>query len=71
VIRGFDHNSMVLFTNLEVNIHDSGSIYQIVKIDLTQWKRNECYRYIKQSYNLADLRVRRRLFLKKSYPLFL
>ncbi len=58
VIKGFSGHPMILLTNKEVNIHDSKSIYQIVEIYLTRWKCDECYRYIKQSYNLEDVRVR-------------
>lgn len=58
VIKGFGQDPMVLFTNLEVNVQESRSIYKIVEIYLTRWKCDECYRYIKQSYNLEDIRVR-------------
>lgn len=58
VIKGFGQHPMILLTNKKVNLHDSKSIYQIVEIYLTRWKCDECYRYIKQSYNLEDLRVR-------------
>ena len=58
VIKGFGQHPMILLTNKEVNVHESKSIYQIVEIYLTRWKCDECYRYIKQSYNLEDLRVR-------------
>ncbi len=58
VVKGFGQQPMILLTNKEANIHDSKSIYQIVEIYLTRWKCDECYRYIKQSYNLEDLRVR-------------
>lgn len=58
VIRGFGEHPMILLTNKEVNIYDSKSIYSIIEIYLTRWKCDECYRYIKQSYNLEDVRVR-------------
>lgn len=58
VIKGFGQHSMVLITNLEVNIKESKAIYNIVEVYLTRWKCDECYRYIKQSYNLEDVRVR-------------
>jgi len=58
VIKGFGQHPMILLTNKQVNLHESKSIYQIVEIYLTRWKCDECYRYIKQSYNLEDLRVR-------------
>lgn len=58
VIKGFGELPMILLTNKEVNIHDSKSVYRIVEIYLTRWECDECYRYIKQSYNLEDIRVR-------------
>ena len=58
VIKGFGQHPMVLITNLEVNVHNSKAIYYIVEVYLTRWKCDECYRYIKQSYNLEDVRVR-------------
>jgi hypothetical protein len=59
VITGFGQHPMILLTNIkEVNIRESKSIYKIVEIYLTRWKCDECYRYIKQSYNLEDVRVR-------------
>ena len=58
VIRGFGQHPMVLITNLEVNIKESKAIYYVVEVYLTRWKCDECYRYIKQSYNLEDVRVR-------------
>jgi len=44
-------------TNKEVNIKNNKQLWQIVDIYLTRWKCDECYRYIKQSYNLEDIRV--------------
>lgn len=58
VIEGFGQQPMVLLTNIEVNIHDTNQVWQLVEIYLTRWKCDECYRYIKQSYNLEDFRVR-------------
>jgi hypothetical protein len=58
VIKGFGEQPMILLTNKEINIKESKSIYRIVEIYLTRWKCDECYRYIKQSYNLEDVRVR-------------
>ncbi len=58
VIIGFGEDPMILFTNLEVNPRESKAIYRVVEIYLTRWKCEECYRYIKQSYNLEDVRVR-------------
>jgi hypothetical protein len=57
VITGFGQQTMLLLTNKEVNIHSKEQLWQIVEIYLTRWKCDECYRYIKQSYNLEDFRV--------------
>lgn len=58
IIKGFGQHPMVLITNVEVNIKESKAIYYVVEVYLTRWKCDECYRYIKQSYNLEDVRVR-------------
>lgn len=59
VVVGFGEHPMILLTNIEdVVKNDSKSIYTIVEMYLTRWKCDECYRYIKQSYNLEDVRVR-------------
>jgi hypothetical protein len=57
VIKGFGKQPMLLLTNKEVNIYDGRELWRIVEIYLTRWKCDECYRYIKQSYNLEDFRV--------------
>jgi len=48
----------LLLTNCRVNLRVKESIWRIVEIYLTRWKCDESFRYIKQSYNLEDLRVR-------------
>ena len=58
IVEGFGKQPMLLLTNKQVNIHDSKQLWNIVEIYLTRWKCDECYRYIKQSYNLEDVRVR-------------
>lgn len=58
VIKGFGQHPMILLTNLETDIKQSKAIYKVIEIYLTRWKCDECYRYIKQSYNLEDVRVR-------------
>jgi hypothetical protein len=58
VITGFGSEPMLLLTNLKVSLTNSKQLYRIVEIYLTRWKCDECYRYIKQSYNLEDIRVR-------------
>jgi len=57
IIEGFGKQPMLLLTNKQVNIHKSKELWSIVEIYLTRWKCDECYRYIKQSYNLEDFRV--------------
>lgn len=58
MIAGFGQHPMILLTNKQVNTKDPKAVWQIIEIYLTRWKCDECYRYIKQSYNLEDLRVR-------------
>jgi hypothetical protein len=57
VVEGFGKVPMVLFTNKKINMNDAKEVYKIVEMYLTRWKCDECYRYIKQSYNLEDIRV--------------
>jgi len=57
VIKGFGKIPMLLLTNKDLELHNNKHLWQIVDIYLTRWKCDECYRYIKQSYNLEDLRV--------------
>ena len=49
---------MLLLCNLEPKDTEAKEVYKIVEIYLTRWKCDECYRYIKQSYNIEDIRVR-------------
>jgi len=57
IIEGLGKQPMLLLTNKQVNIYKSKELWRIVEIYLTRWKCDECYRYIKQSYNLEDFRV--------------
>jgi len=57
VIAGFGDQPMLLLTNLERAARDSQSLWWIVQIYLTRWKIEETFRFIKQSYNLEDIRV--------------
>lgn len=54
VVVGFGQEPTMLLTNCRVK----ESIWRMVEIYLTRWKCEESFRYIKQSYNLEDLRVR-------------
>ncbi len=58
VVKGFGKHPMVLLTNLEPGTNNPAQVYKILEIYLIRWKCDECYRYIKQSYNLVDIRVR-------------
>jgi hypothetical protein len=58
VVSGFGQQPMILLTNIKVSLNDVKAVYRIIEIYLTRLKCDECYRYIKQSYNLEDVRVR-------------
>jgi hypothetical protein len=57
VIAGFGQEPMMLLTNVPVAARDSQSVWWIVQIYLTRWKIEETFRFVKQSYNLEDIRV--------------
>jgi len=54
VVKGFGEKPMMLLTN--VVIKSQGGM-RILEIYLTRWKCEESYRFIKQAYNLEDVRV--------------
>jgi hypothetical protein len=56
VVKGFGIKPMMLLTSCEVNIYKKESIWRIVEYYLARWKYDESYRYIKQCYNLEDIR---------------
>jgi len=58
VVKGFGKQPMMLLTSRPVQIKSKESIWRIVEIYLTRWKCDESFRYIKQCYNLEDIRVR-------------
>jgi hypothetical protein len=57
VITGFGEEPLMLLTNVPIAAKDSPSLWWIVQIYLTRWKIEETFRFIKQSYNLEDIRV--------------
>ena len=57
VIAGFGEELLMLLTNLPMPARDSESLWWIVQIYLTRWKIEETFRFVKQSYNLEDIRV--------------
>lgn len=56
-VAGFGEELMLLLTNALDRARDSQSLWWIVQIYLTRWKIEETFRFIKQSYNLEDIRV--------------
>ena len=57
VVKGFGVEPMMLLTSCPVGKQRKESIWRIVEYYLARWKCDESYRYIKQCYNLEDLRV--------------
>jgi hypothetical protein len=57
VIAGFGEAPLMLLTDLPMGAKDSEKVWWIVQIYLTRWKIEETFRFIKQSYNLEDIRV--------------
>jgi len=54
VVKGWGEKPMMLLTNVAVK---SNEVIRILEIYLTRWKCEESYRFIKQAYNLEDVRV--------------
>ena len=61
----------MLLTSVKVDIHTKESIWKIVEVYLTRWKCDESYRYIKQCYNLEDIRVRSYVSIRNMVVLLL
>jgi hypothetical protein len=57
VIAGLGEERLMLLTNVPARARDSQSVWWIVQIYLTRWKIEETFRFVKQSYNLEDVRV--------------
>ena len=57
VIAGFGEQPIVLVTNLKLRARDSESLWWAARIYWTRWKIEETFRFVKQSYNLEDIRV--------------
>lgn len=54
VIKGYGEKPMMLLTNLHVS---QIGVDRLLEIYLTGWKCEESYRFIKQSYNVEDIRL--------------
>lgn len=71
VVKGFGIKPMMLLTSCAVNIRKKESIWKIVEYYLARWKCDESYRYIKQCYNLEDIRVRSYISIRNTVVLVL
>jgi hypothetical protein len=71
VVKGFGKVPMMLLTSCPVNRKSKEGIWRIVEIYLTRWKCDESFRYIKQCYNLEDIRVRRYTSIRNMVVLIL
>jgi len=71
VVKGFGKQPMMLLTSCMVTQRAKESIWRIVEIYLTRWKCDESFRYIKQCYNLEDIRVRSYVSIRNTVVLVL
>jgi hypothetical protein len=71
VVKGFGKEPMMLLTSCPVNLKTKETIWRIVEIYLTRWKCDESFRYIKQCYNLEDIRVRHYTSIRNMVALIL
>ena len=71
VVKGFGKKPMMLLTNCSVATKLKESIWRIVEVYLTRWKCDESFRYIKQCYNLEDIRVRHYTSIRNTVALIL
>jgi hypothetical protein len=65
VIKGFSQEPMLLLTNVDKNP------VIILEMYLTRWKVEESIRFLKQKYNLEDVRVRNYSSLKNTVAILL
>lgn len=56
VVRGFGQKPLMLLTNLEVK-NSRKSVWRIVEAYISRWLVEEAIRFMKQSYNLEDIRL--------------
>lgn len=57
VVAGFGEQPILLITNLKLRARDSENVWWAARIYWTRWKIEETFRFVKQSYNLEDIRV--------------
>jgi hypothetical protein len=68
VIRGLVEHPILLLTNVSPTKDREHAVW-IMDVYLTRWKADETYRWLKQSYNLEDLRVRSYTAIRNLYAL--
>jgi hypothetical protein len=56
VISGFGQEPMMLLTNIQVK-RSRKALWGIIESYMTRWRIEETIRFIKQSYNLEDIRL--------------
>ena len=56
VIRGFGEEPMMLLTNIPVR-RSRKALWRIIESYMTRWRIEETIRFVKQSYNLEDIRL--------------
>lgn len=71
VVKGFGKRPMMLLSYYPLHITHKESIWRIVEVYLTRWKCDESFRYIKQCYNLEDIRVRSYVSIRNTVVLIL
>ena len=71
VVKGFGEVPMMLLTSCPINLKAKETIWRVVEIYLTRWKCDESFRYIKQCYNLEDIRVRSYVSIRNMVVLIL
>lgn len=56
VIRGFGEKPMMLLTNIPIK-RSRKALWQIIESYMSRWRIEETIRFVKQSYNLEDIRL--------------
>ena len=62
---------MVLITKQQLSLYSANQCYIALDNYLTRWKCEETYRYVKQVYNLEDVRVRKIVAIKNTVALLM
>lgn len=61
----------MLFTGCPIKASIKEAIRRIIEINLTRWKCDESFRYIKQCYNIEDIRMRSYIAIRNTVVLIL